>query len=262
MKKPIPGIQLYTLRDHIQTPEDFDRTLSRLSRMGVRDVQISAIGDFPAGEQKRILDQYGMSVCVTHKPLEKMEADLSSLIEDQKTIACDALGLGCPPERLRGTLKNAETLIGEIVAFADVLYQEGMTFHYHNHDFEFRPLEGGNGETLMDLLLERTDPEKVKFIPDVMWMHFAGVDPVSMLYKMKGRVKVLHFKDYVALSAPAPQEKKFVSLGRGIVDLKALYEAACALEIPYIVYEQDADWTGDDPFLATAESWAFLTSLS
>ena len=68
----------------------------------------------------------------------------------------------------------------------------------------------------------------------------------------------VHFKDYIIDSE---KRRHFVSLGRGIVDLKKCYETACELEIPYIMYEQDNDWAGDDPFRATGESWEYLQSL-
>ena len=46
------------------------------------------------------------------------------------------------------------------------------------------------------------------------------------------------------------------------MDLKACYDAACRLDMPYIMYEQDCDWTGGDPFKATEESWAFMQTLT
>ncbi len=56
MKEPKTGVQLYTLRDYIQTAPDFDRTLSRLRQMGVSDIQISGIGgDIPTDEIARIV---------------------------------------------------------------------------------------------------------------------------------------------------------------------------------------------------------------
>ena len=44
MFEPVIGVQLYTLRNHTKTAEDLDETLGRLSAMGVRDVQLSAVG--------------------------------------------------------------------------------------------------------------------------------------------------------------------------------------------------------------------------
>ena len=101
MKKPVMGIQLYTLRDYIKTAEDFDSTLERLEKAGVRDVQISAIGDIAPEVQREILDKHNMRVCVTHKPLESILGDVDGMIAHHRTIGCDAIGLGWMPENER-----------------------------------------------------------------------------------------------------------------------------------------------------------------
>ena len=255
--KPVMGIQLYTLRDFIQTPEDFDATLARLQKLGVTDVQISAIGDFPAEVQGEIVRKYGMNVCITHKQFERMQSDLDAMIEEHKAIGCDAMGIGSAPGESRGNRGRVRQFIADANAVGAKLRENGMTFNYHNHAFEFHKLDD-TACSMMDLLLEETDPECFHFIPDVAWIHYGDADPVEILHKMKGRVKVLHFKDYIIDENRA---RHFVSLGKGIVDLKACYEAACELEIPYIMYEQDCDWVDDDPFKAVEESWAFMQSL-
>ena len=255
--QPIMGIQLYTLRDFTQTAESLDATLGKLAAMGVKDVQFSAIGDISADTQKAILQKHGMRVCVTHKGFDRMQTDLATMISEHETIGCDAMGLGACPEEYR---KNAETTRRFIAAtnkIAQKLQAAGMTFNYHNHDFEFQPLPDVSCN-MMDILLSETDPAAFHFIPDVAWIHYAGYDPVSVLERMRGRVKVLHFKDYIINEAG---ERKFVSLGQGRVDLRACYEAAKTLQIPYIMYEQDCDWVDNDPFAATRESWLYMQKL-
>ncbi len=258
MKKPVMGIQLYTLRDFIQNKEDFDATLERLEKMGVDTVQISGIGDFPAEDQKEVLEKHNMKVCVTHKGMDRMENDLKELIREHQVIGCDALGLGGAPGEYRDTAENVRTFIKKAEAIGKTLKENGMTFNYHNHDFEFHKLQDSD-KTTMDLLLEETDPALFHFIPDVAWIHYGGSDPVEILHKMKGRVKVIHFKDYIINEAG---ERKFVSLGKGKVDLKACFDAAAELEIPYIMYEQDCDWVDGDAFKATEESWALMQTLT
>lgn len=257
MKTPTMAIQLYTLRDHIQNAEDFDKTLKRLSDMGVRDVQISGIGDIPAEVQREILDRHGMKVCITHKSFDWMKEDIDDVIFHHKTIGCDAVGIGSAPGEGRGNSGNVLRFISEAQDVAKKLKENGMTFNYHNHSFEFYRLDD-HKDSMMEMLLEKTDPELFNFIPDVAWIHYAGADPVEIMRRMKGRIKVLHFKDYVFDSEG---KRHFVSLGKGVVDLKACYEAAKELEIPYIAYEQDNDWTGGDAFKATEESWEFMQSL-
>ena len=256
--EPVIGIQLYTLRDHIQTAADFDATLGRLAAMGVRDVQISGIGDIPAEEQRDVLQKHGMRVCVTHKSFDRMRSDLPALIAEHKTIGCDALGLGSCPGEYRDSLAGVRAFLDAVRPIGEALAEAGMTFNYHNHDFEFRD-PADSDVKIMDVLLAETDPALFRFIPDVAWIHYAGRDPVEVLRKMKGRVKVLHFKDYIIDEAG---ERKFVSLGRGRVDLAACFRAARELEIPYVMYEQDCDWVDGDPFKATAESWAYMRALA
>lgn len=257
MKQPVIGIQLYTLRDHIQNAADFDSTLARLKAMGVDTVQISGIGDFPAEEQKAVLDKHGMKVCVTHKSYERMTDDLDGLIAEHKIIDCDALGLGGAPGDARTDIKALWSFIDKTNEFGKKLKEHGMTFNYHNHSFEFNKITD-DGKTIMDLLIDETDPELFRFIPDVAWVHFAGTDPVEFLHRVKGRVKVVHFKDYII---DENGERHFVSLGQGKVDLEACYKACCELDIPYIMYEQDCDWEQNDPFISTEKSWKFMQGL-
>lgn len=257
MYKPTMAIQLYTLRDHIQNAEDFDKTLGRLGKMGVHDVQISAIGDIPADVQRDILQKHDMHVCVTHKSFDWLVSAPQEAVEHHRTIGCDAIGIGSAPGSARDSVQSVRAFIEQAQHIGAIFRENGMRFHYHNHAFEFDPLEE-SGVCMMDLLLRETDPALFSFIPDVAWIHYAGKDPVEYLYKMRGRIKVVHFKDYIR---NADGSHKFVSLGQGAVDLKACYDAACELGIPYIAYEQDCDWTDGDPFKAAEESWAFLQSL-
>ncbi len=255
MNKPVLGIQLYTLRDFCQNAEDFDDILSYLSDIGVSDVQISAIGPIEPDIQKKILDKHNMKVCVTHKPLERYVNDTENLINEHKIIDCYALGLGAAPEESRGTKEAVDAFISKINTFLPALKANGMTFNYHNHDFEFLKMD--NGETMIDYLIDNTDPEAFHFIPDVAWIHYAGADPVEYLNKLKGRVKVCHFKDYNIVDG----ERKFCTLGEGRVDLKACYNACKELNIPYIMYEQDIDWIDNDAKKATKLSWEFMQTL-
>lgn len=257
MKKPVMAIQLYTLRDFIKDAENFDATLARLSSMGVKDIQISGIGDIPADVQKEIIDKYNMNVCVTHKSIDWMRDDIDGIMAHHKTIGCDAIGIGSAPGECRGNSGAVRRFIKEAEEIGKTFKDNGLTFNYHNHAFEFHKLDDYN-RCMMDMLIDETDPELFYFIPDVAWIHYGGQNPVEVLKKLKGRVKVLHFKDYMI---DENGYRKFTSLGKGIVNLKECYDIACELEIPYIAYEQDCDWVDGDAFKATEESWAFMQEL-
>ncbi|MCR5041440.1 MAG: hypothetical protein K6C36_04985, partial [Clostridia bacterium] len=91
------------------------------------------------------------------------------------------------------------------------------------------------------------------------WIDVGGKDPCDYLRKLRGRVKVVHFKDY---DYDENGNRHFTSLGKGRVDLNACFRVCQDLRIPYIVYEQDGDWTDGDPFKATEESWAYMQELA
>ncbi|MCR5149902.1 MAG: TIM barrel protein, partial [Clostridiales bacterium] len=176
---------------------------------------------------------------------------------EHRAIGCDAMGIGSAPSEARGNAGNIRRFIEQASEIGKKLSENGMTFNYHNHDFEFNYLDDA-GCSMMDLLIEETDPELFHFIPDVAWIDYAGSDPVQILNRLKGRVKVIHFKDYIIDNS---NTRRFVSLGKGCVDLKACYEAACENGVPYIMYEQDCDWVDGDAFKACEESWDFMQSL-
>lgn len=233
------GIQLYTLRDHIKTAEDFDKTLAELEGAGVDVIQISGIGPIPYKEIKEIVKKHNMHVCVTHTDFERMKNETEDVMAEHKLINCDMLGIGSMPQEARKDLASVRKFIDETKSLGKTLKENGLKFAYHNHDFEFKTVLE-DGRTIMDVLLEETDPETFYFIPDVAWIQIGGEDPVEFLEKIKGRIKVCHFKDYV--KADTERGFKFTELGRGEVDIKACLKKLREIDIPYAVYEHDSDW--------------------
>ncbi len=258
MIKPKLGVQLYTLRDYCANPTDFKETIKYIKSLDCDLVQVSGVGkdeSVSAEFQKSVFNEAGVRCCVTHTPLDRIIDDTDAVIEEHKIINCNHIGLGWIGEEYRGTTENINKLFSGLAPALEKFKANGMTFNYHNHDFEFEKLD--NGQLLMDYMIENTDPEVFHFTPDVAWIEIAGYSAEEYLNKMKGRVDVCHFKDYTI----ADGERKFVTLGEGAVDLVACYKACCELDIPYIVYEQDSGWVDDDAKKATKLSYEYMVSL-
>ncbi len=258
MIKPVLGIQLFTLRDYCKNIADFKATIDFVRSLGSGLVQVSGVGKDEAITPEAQVEAFrknNVECCVTHTPFKRIIEETDKVIEEHKKIDCRCIGLGAPEVEYRGTVENLNKFLEILAPALQKIKANGMTFNYHNHDFEFEKLD--NGKISFDYLIENTDPEVFHFTPDVGWIHFAGFNPVDYLTKLKGRVDVCHFKDYDIIDG----ERKFVALGEGKVDLKACYNACCELDVPYIVYEQDCDWVDDDAKKATELSWAFMKSL-
>lgn len=113
----------------------------------------------------------------------------------------------------------------------------GLTFHYHNHAWEFEDLGGVNG---MQILAEETDPALLKFNIDVFWLYYGEQDVVGFIQQHANRAGYFHFKDgNRTTDAEGKVRSEFLELGNGSVDLKAAYAAAIAAGATWIVSEQD-----------------------
>lgn len=126
----------------------------------------------------------------------------------------------------------------------------GLVFCYHNHAWEFEPLEGGAQG--MQLLGERTSPELVKFCIDVYWVTIGGENPVEFINRHLDRGGYYHFKDgEKTANGPA-----FIELGQGAVDLPGAREALMQGPVEWIICEQDR--TVKEPEESIRESFAYL----
>jgi len=98
----------------------------------------------------------------------------------------------------------------------------GISLGYHNHmgSLGERPEE-------VDHILEAADPRYAKLELDVAHYFQGGGDPAKAIEKYSDRLLFLHIKDVEQLpdSANANRPYRFVELGRGRVNLPAVFDA-------------------------------------
>ncbi len=98
----------------------------------------------------------------------------------------------------------------------------GISLGYHNH-------MGSLGERPEELeqILEAADARYAKLELDIAHYFQGGGDPVKAVEKYGDRLLFLHIKDVERLSgAPGAKDSyRFVELGRGLVDIPAVFEA-------------------------------------
>jgi sugar phosphate isomerase/epimerase len=124
----------------------------------------------------------------------------------------------------------------------------GLELGFHNHDGEVRVLE--DGSTFLDRLLET--PLFLEL--DLGWAWWAGVDPVELLERARGRVPLVHVKDFRARG-----ERSFCPVGDGGVGYDRVAPAAVEAGVEWLLVEQDeADGSGLE---AAQRSLAALTPM-
>jgi sugar phosphate isomerase/epimerase len=144
-------------------------------------------------------------------------------------------------------------------AGAALAKESGIQLAYHNHQFEFQPLEGGKSG--YEVFMDEFSPE-MKFELDVFWVKLGGLDPVELLGKLKGRVSQIHLKDLKAgLTLPqfgSVPADAFKELGQGIIAMEPIIEAAALAGVAHAHVEQDQS---PDPVKSIGMSMDYLKGL-
>ena len=255
MRKAPVAYQLYSARE--LASQDLLSVLKALRKMGYDGVEFAGFYGHTADKIRDMLAETGLKAISSHVAINLIEEDMQGVIDYHKAISCPYIAVPYLPAERRAGKPGFAGALRTIWTFGCLCRENGIQLLYHNHDFEFAPLQDSN-KSMMDVLLEESDPALIHLIPDVAWIHFAGCDPVTFLKENADRVKVVHFKDYVKKADARP---KFASLGQGVVPLRECFAVCREQEIPYVMYEQDDNWTMGDPFLATEESLRCFTEL-
>jgi sugar phosphate isomerase/epimerase len=229
------ALQLYTVRD--ETSRDFAGTLRQVARLGYSAVEFAGYGGLSSGQMEALLAETGLHAVSTHVGFAALERGLDRELDYCQAIGCASLVLPALPSEHRSA--------GDMPSFAQRLnesgrrcHERGITFGYHNHDFEFAR---SGGAMLLDVLLENTDPLVVALEFDVYWAAYAWVDPAVYLRKHAGRALLIHVKDMAA-------DRSFTEVGEGTLDMAGICRAA---------REQGARWyivENDQPRMPSLES--------
>jgi sugar phosphate isomerase/epimerase len=155
MPNTVLAAQLYTLRDHLKTPDDIARTLTKVAALGYRAVQLSALGPIDTRELKQILDGAGLTVCATHVGYDRLRDDLDAVAEEHRILGCRYVAIGGLPQQYR-TAEGYHRFAREASEVARRMKERGLTFGYHNHSFE---LERHEGRTGLEILYAESNPE-------------------------------------------------------------------------------------------------------
>ena len=223
------SLQLYTVRE--QTAEDMPGTLRRLAGMGYAAVEFAGFGGLSAPDLRALLDDLGLRASGAHVPLDAWDEDPGAVISDMHAIgSTHAVVPVAPPDR-RPDEDAVLRLAEDFNRWGELCRSEGLTFSYHNHDFEFARLGDG---TMWEVLVRETDPMLVHFELDLYWVKYGGVDPEAVLRDVGDRVSLVHLKDM------APDETRSdLPVGEGTMPWPDLLKAADESGVEWYIAEQD-----------------------
>ena len=235
------GIASYTFRD--QWKNGVPETLDIIQKMEFKTYEGGAPQGVDAVEFKKMLSDRGISIPSTGTGFEELESDPQGVADRAKALGASyVMCAWIPHARGQFSKADADRAIKAFNAGGKVLKENGITFKYHVHGYEFQPYGSG---TLFDYLVENTDPNYVSLQMDVMWTHFGGGDPVGLLKKYGKRWVSLHLKDF---RKGAPKDmtggtgpENDVPLGEGELDFPGILREANKIGIKHMFVEDESE---------------------
>jgi sugar phosphate isomerase/epimerase len=222
------ALQLYTVRE--QTKQDMLGTLRTLAGMGYRAFEFAGFAGVPTTDIRAVLDDLGLRAVADHVGLSRWDEDTAGVFRDLHTLGCTYAVLPWAGEEFR-THGGIGRLADRLNALGAQCRDEGLVFAYHNHGFEFTPVDGTR---MWDALTAATDPALVKLELDIYWARFAGADPPALLQQFAGRMPLLHIKDMAG-----DDSRRDMPVGDGVLPWDQLLPAARAAGAEWYIIEQD-----------------------
>ncbi len=278
-KRGLIGIQMMMLKGKVEELGAYE-TLKQCAEMGYHSVEISQIPmtEENVSEIKRACQDFSIKVAAMSASLEPMMpgmpgeflvSDFDKIVKDCKTLDCSFLRIGMLPLTSMGSRDKALDFVKRTDEMAERLAEHGIELYYHNHHVEFVKYEG---QYLLDIIAENT--KYMGFELDVHWIHRGGEDPVKIIKRYAGRVKLIHLKDFriseIDLTGVAEDRSQFMrafsdvvqfaELGQGNLPLDEIIQAGLEAGSLHFLVEQD-DTYGRDPFDCLRDSRDHLYEL-
>lgn len=267
-KKHAIGLQLFTFFNTID--DDVPGTLKKIAAVGYKEIEsaFSKKGGYYGMKPKEFaafLKDLGMSwkshhvlgapfklppgaklptgpdgKPITIPPMRNLQDNMQALVDEAAEGGVKFLVCANTPI----------TTLDEVKASVDVLNKTdeackkaGLGFAYHNHDAEFRAVEG---QIPYEIFLSQT---KMLMELDLAWATKGGKDPVALFKEHPGRFPLWHVKDLDA------KREMVLPVGEGTIDYKRIFAAASAAGMQHIFVEHDMP---KDPLASITASYSYI----
>ncbi len=243
------GLQLYTVRSLMS--KDVDSTLAMVASVGYREVEFAGYYNHEPAALRATLDRLKLKSPSCHLGLDAVEGGFDATAVAAKTMGHEWVVVASVPGRFFQSVASLKELAQRFNAIGKRAKDAGLRFGYHNHNVEFKPVEG---TVPLELLLSETDPALVDFEMDVYWVTQGGGDPLALINKFPGRFKLMHAKD-----SSGPPDQKMRDVGSGVIDWRAIFAQYKKAGVEHVFVERD---DAPDPVASITASYEFLHKLS
>lgn len=233
------GLELYSVREALK--QDAQGTVRAVAALGYGCVEFYAPyfdwTEAQAKDMRKLMDDLGIRCYSTHNDEKYFSPENIDRARDFNLI------LGCKYMVLaysepKGNLDGWKAIADKLNWAADQLAPSGLKAGYHNHQAEWKPVDGVRP---MEILAKNTKPT-VMLQLDVGTCLEGGGDPIAWIKANPGRIHSLHLKDWSSDPAKGYQ----VLFGEGNADWKGIFAAAESVGgVEYYLLEQEGSRFGE-----------------
>ncbi len=236
----MPGMQTYTYRNSMK--KDVAATLDTLKMLGITELESGTNPNGIASEDfRKMLDARGLKSPSVGAGYDELVKNAAEIARKAKIVGASYVMTAWIPHKAEFNLADAQKAVADFNQIGKTLKENGITFCYHTHGYEFVPYENG---TLFDYIVKNTNPEYVSFEMDIMWVFHGGQDPAKLLLKYPTRWKLMHLKDLRKgikgdLTGGTSVEND-VTLGTGQLNIPEILKAAKKVGIKHYFIEDES----------------------
>ena len=254
------GLQLYTVRTEMA--KDFEGTLAKVAAAGYQEVEFAGYFDQDPKKVRALLDRHKLTAPSAHIDYATVQSKLDQAIESAHAIGHKFLVNPWIDEEMRKQPDIWQRVAAAFNKAGETCKKAGIQFAYHNHHFEFVPV---NGVMPFDLLLKACDANLVKMELDLCWITVAQKDPLTYFQRYPGRFPLVHVKGVKKIpegQAPVPFDQAIPNITdvgtNDVIDWKRILAKSSQAGIQHYFVEHDQP---PSPFDSVRASATYLHQL-
>jgi sugar phosphate isomerase/epimerase len=205
-------------------PKEFSSTLKDLGLTWKSHHVLGAPFKMPAGAKMPTAPD-GKPIVIP--PMKNLKDNMQELVDDVAEGGVPFLVCANTPINTMDDIKSSIDVLNQT---GEIAKKAGLTFAYHNHDAEFKAVDG---QLPYDMFLTHVDASLMKMELDLAWAIKGGKDPVEIFAKNPGRFPLWHVKDL------SRDFQKVEPVGNGFIDFKKIFANASTAGMKHFFVEHD-----------------------
>ena len=233
------GLELYSVREALK--QDPEGTVRAIGHLGYQCVEFYAPyfdwTEAQAKSMRKLMDDLGVRCHSTHNGEDYFGKEKIGKARDLNLILGTKYMVMASSNPKPG-IDGWKAVADELNNAAEVLEPAGLKPGYHNHQSEFKTVDGVRP---IEILAKNTKPT-VMLQLDVGTCLNSGGDPVAWIRSNPGRIRSLHLKDW----SPEPGKGYQVLFGEGEAKWKDIFAAAESVGgVEFYLLEQEGSRFGE-----------------